>query len=539
MKKLLAALCLFLLLLCGCSHEEAPETGITTVYLYTANVVKMQAENSVFTIDPAFVSTDNELFLARLIFSGLVKESNDGIIGDLAAKWRLSEDKLTYTFTLKDNLCFSDGTPLTVKDIKFSWERALRITAPNAYLFENIVGADRILAEEARELEGFSILDEKTFSVKLNAPDDAFLHKLCNIGAVVLKESELLEHGTLFAAPSTMKKAYPLPSGTGPYRISEWLEDKQATLTANEHYYDAQPSTRRIEIAFNSTVTDALLKLDWGELDAVQNVLPSQIPYGINAEELAAINYNSHSFMSIIINPDWIDKNEETPLSGRETRLALMQLLDADILNGKVNENSALTQTGMTDYWYTLDTELRKMHDYSQKGDFKLSSKLKELPILCGPTQQEKATALAAAELLQTQGIKCNVFQLDYADLLPYMEQGKDFALLIYEYNDRGSDLHDFFRLFIQANIEHFFPITEGEELTSKQKNTNASHSVYRKLLTDSFNGNTQEEQTGFLKLEQELCRLGYLKTLWFNSDSFTYDPKIRNMNTKLSEILN
>jgi len=216
-----------------------------------------------------------------------------------------------------------------------------------------------------------------------------------------------------------------------------------------------------------------------------------------------------------------------------------MQLLDAEILNEKVNENSAITQTGMTDYWYTLDTELRKMHDYSQEGEFKLNPELKQLPILCGPGQKEKATALAASEILSQQGIKCNVFQLDYKDLLPYLEQGKDFAILIYEYSNKGSDLNDFFRLFIQPHMYRFFPITEGDDLTTKQKFTNESNSAYHDLLTDNMNAAKQEQQAAFLQLEQEFCRQGYLKTLWFNSNSFTYDPEIRNMYTKLSEILN
>src|SRR5205807_1820423 len=86
-----------------------------------------QAANSDFvSLDPGLIQYSDGNYIARTIFSGLVALNSKGEVADqLAASHQISSDGLTYTFTLRDNLKFSDGTPVTAQDIVYSLNRTL------------------------------------------------------------------------------------------------------------------------------------------------------------------------------------------------------------------------------------------------------------------------------------------------------------------------------------------------------------------------------------------------------------------------------
>ncbi|MFW5677077.1 MAG: peptide ABC transporter substrate-binding protein, partial [Acetivibrio ethanolgignens] len=143
------------------------------------------------TIDPALNSAVDGGTLIDHAFEGLMRLSKDGVTYEegLTEKYEISEDQLTYTFTLRDGLKWSDGSDLTANDFVYSWNRAIapETAADYAYMFECIEGyADGKL--------NITAVDDKTFEVKLIAITPYFL-ELCAFPAYLPVQQAAVEAG--------------------------------------------------------------------------------------------------------------------------------------------------------------------------------------------------------------------------------------------------------------------------------------------------------------------------------------------------------
>ena len=197
--------------------------------------------------DPAVYFADNG-FLYAEVFSGLTRPSRavtDDIELDLASTYSI-DDGLTYTFTLRDGLKFSDGSPVTSGDVKWSWERALSPETESAHASEIlgiILGAEELASGRSTELAGFKTVDSSTFVVELERRHADFLWLLTHPVAGVLKESNAVTWATTvnWASGSFLPDFLELPVGTGPFRVTalDLLADKVA-LEPNPHYWDTE-----------------------------------------------------------------------------------------------------------------------------------------------------------------------------------------------------------------------------------------------------------------------------------------------------------
>ncbi|MBQ6120781.1 MAG: peptide ABC transporter substrate-binding protein, partial [Clostridia bacterium] len=117
-------------------------------------------------LDPALNSSVDGACLAIASFGGLYTYDAEGNLKpDFATGYEMSEDGLTYTFTMRDGLKWSDGSDLTAKDFEYSWKRAAdpQTAADYSYMFNGIKGYPDNLAVTASE-------DGKTLTVELDAP---------------------------------------------------------------------------------------------------------------------------------------------------------------------------------------------------------------------------------------------------------------------------------------------------------------------------------------------------------------------------------
>ncbi|HET8913236.1 MAG TPA: ABC transporter substrate-binding protein, partial [Ktedonobacteraceae bacterium] len=177
-----ALICLSAMLLAACGGSS------------TVSTQKAPASQQIFrwpefvsdiaSFDPA-LSTDNPSIQAiNMSFTGLVQlDNNLKVKPQLAQSYSQSADGLSYTFTLKPNLKFADGTPLTSKDVAYSIDRALQpatksLTAP-AYL-NLIKDSDKLIAGKIKTIIGDSIKtpDDNTVIITLNKKAAYFLDAL-------------------------------------------------------------------------------------------------------------------------------------------------------------------------------------------------------------------------------------------------------------------------------------------------------------------------------------------------------------------------
>lgn len=203
------------------------------------------AMQPIVQIDPAFISTDPEVFVANHVYDYLVDVTPENTIAPrLAVAWDVSEDGLTYIFTLTGEVAFHDGSPFSAEDVVWTFNR-LRdpyLGMPTADLYRNIAG---IAATGDLEV---------TFT--LNEPNPFFLFDLSDNHALVLK-ADTTDAGARF-------------NGTGPFTVTSYSPEDRLTMVANENYFvEDQPKLAGLEIIFFSDQTAQVEALRGGQVDLV------------------------------------------------------------------------------------------------------------------------------------------------------------------------------------------------------------------------------------------------------------------------------
>ena len=207
-------LTIFLTCLCACSDH----TGNLTAYC--------QTDQSVQTLDPQLVSTKTEQTVIYNCFDGLMRyDANGQIIAGAADQYTVSDDGKTYTFTLRENLVWSDGeTPVTAADFKYGLTRAVlpETQAPFASLLFSIENAEEIYSgDQSPDTLGVQAPNEQTIVIQLTRPDYNFLYTLAHPVAAPCNEAFFL----------STKGKYGLDDDSllcnGAFYLSQWNTENQ------------------------------------------------------------------------------------------------------------------------------------------------------------------------------------------------------------------------------------------------------------------------------------------------------------------------
>jgi len=183
----------------------------------------------------------------------------------LAESWEISEDGTTFTFSLNQDATWSDGTPITATDAKFSFDRLATATASTSHaLFSNVVGYQDNADGVTDGLDGFRALDDHTFEVELSSPNVGFLATLTQQSMFVLPSHilgdiplEELAGNEFFLAPSVTGGAYTFEE----FRVDQFLE-----LRANPDFFLGVPGVETL-ILRQLTSDVAAAQLGTGEID--------------------------------------------------------------------------------------------------------------------------------------------------------------------------------------------------------------------------------------------------------------------------------
>ncbi len=212
--------------------------------------------------DPALFSPSSRIEqLFGEIYSGLMRltdDPNDALRTDLAERYTVL-DGVKYEFVLKRDLKFSDGSPVTASDFKWSWERALKPSSGSRHaeeVFGLIVGSSAVLAGETEDLTGVKAVDDRTLLVTLSEPSAVFPFLMADPVAAVLKRENVQNWGIDFADQFRLRAASEpvatefeeLPAGTGPFKMVLFdFERAKLVLARNDLYHEGAPYLDGIE----------------------------------------------------------------------------------------------------------------------------------------------------------------------------------------------------------------------------------------------------------------------------------------------------
>ncbi len=229
------------------------------------------------TIDPALNSAVDGATMTAHLFSGLAKWEQDAsgklILAPDAAtelvEGVMNDDgTVTYTYTLRDGLSWSDGKPVTAGDFEFAWKRAAsaELGADYGYMYEVVQG----YGTENKDDLAVKALDEKTLEVTL-ANTVAYWNELLAFPAYFPVREDVVADEGWATDPSTYVC-------NGPYTITGWDHNSVITLTKNEHYVDADKVTmNEIKFYLSDDANNMLTNFENGSWQLIDDVPTNEI----------------------------------------------------------------------------------------------------------------------------------------------------------------------------------------------------------------------------------------------------------------------
>ena len=238
------------------------------------DVLKINLASEPAKVDPALNSSVDGACLAVNMFEGLYTYDKDGNLQPaLAENTEISEDGMTYTFTLRDGLKWSDGTDLTAKDFEYAWKRAAapETAADYGYMFDAIAknddGALDVVASE----------DGKTLTVKLVAPCAYFLDLAAFPAYLPVPQAQV----EAAAGWETNPGAWAAEAGfvtNGAYTMTAWKHEESMVLTKNDNYWRADEVTiPEIDLMLSADDTAIFSAYNSGDLDFADTVPTNEI----------------------------------------------------------------------------------------------------------------------------------------------------------------------------------------------------------------------------------------------------------------------
>ena len=249
--------------------------------------ITFNLEDAIRDLDSATTTDSVSTDVLLNVMSGLYRlDANTRPVPDLAESVKISEDQLTYTFTLRDGIKWTNGDPVTANDFEYAWKRVLNpdTGAQYAYIITTFVkGADAYnTGEGSADDVAVKATDDKTLEVELVAPSPFWLGLTSFFTYLPQNQKFVEEQGEDYAL-STEALIF-----NGPYVLTSFKPTEGATMAKNEDYWNkANVPIEKVEGKIVKELDTAVNLYESGELD-VQSIegeyvdeyrtLPSTIP---------------------------------------------------------------------------------------------------------------------------------------------------------------------------------------------------------------------------------------------------------------------
>ena len=267
--------------------------------------IRMALSNEPSNLDPHINAGTSARTVRLLVYRGLFNYDEQGVASpELVENYVISDDGLTYTFTLRDAV-FQNGDPVTAEDVKFSLERILN--PETGATFANLLS----------NISEITVVDEKTIALTLKIVLAPFIDYLALPKSAIVSKSWTEEHdGDLSGNPM----------GAGPYRLVEYSEGQRIVLEKFDDFYNADNVvTQQIIFEFYADGTSRVNALLSGETDIIEYV-PWKDVSQISSSSDYQILGGTGPFMGLIFNTTF------EPFSDPKVRQAVAYAIDRSVV---------------------------------------------------------------------------------------------------------------------------------------------------------------------------------------------------------------
>ena len=296
----LSLLTLFSIGLAGCGDDSSNNLTNTLIY-------SRQGESDV--LDPIQAETGETAKVLVNIFETLVTydEKALDVVPCLATKWSVSDDGLAWTFTLRKNVQFHDGTQFDAAAVIFSFERLIRDEHPGSFTnikpyINSFKVIDRLESNDSHEVVFY-----------LKHKDSIFLQNLCMFAANIVSPTAVLKYKAQFGVH---------PVGTGPFKFDRWKRDEELSLVAFNNYWDGRSKLDHLIFVPDKEAQTRKKQLLKGVYHIADNLPPDVVDELANDPSLTTQQYEGVNVGFITI------QNEKPPLDNPLVRQAIWHAID-------------------------------------------------------------------------------------------------------------------------------------------------------------------------------------------------------------------
>ncbi len=346
------------------------------------------------------------------IFEGLTRFMGDGsVVPGLAESWEISDDGLTYTFTLQSGVKFHDGTDMDAEDVKFSLDRARAEDSANAQkaLFGGITDV--------------SVVDPLTVKVTLSEANGNFLFNMAWGDAVIV-------------APESIENIKTDPVGTGAFKFAGWVQGDKIDIVRNAEYWGTPAILESATFKFISDPTAAFAAVMAEDVDVFAGFpAPENLPQFEADPRFQVLIGSTEGETILAIN------NKQPPFDDVKVRKALAHAID----------RQAIIDGAMFGYGTPIGTHFAPHNpayvDLTANSayDPELSKKLlaeagfpdgfETTLHLPPPSYARRGGEIIAAQLAEV-GIRAEIINVEWAQWLETVFRGKNFGLTIVSHTE-------------------------------------------------------------------------------------------------------
>ena len=323
----------------GSTATSGSAAGSTAGGVNTAGFTVQYGSNPE-TLDPALNSAIDASNTIITIFEPLllINENNE-VIGGQAESWEASEDGLTWTFTMRDGLKWSDGTDLNAKDFEYSFKRMANPDTAAPYAETCLGMIDGFDAAQAGDPDALNVKasdDGKTLTIVLSYPCSYF-DKMAAFAAM-----SPVQQATVEANGDSWCTSADTFVSNGPYMITDWTPSERIVLSKNPNYVGGWDSSKIV----SDTITLLLLEdssasfaaYNSGEAVLIKDVPTDEIPSLTKAED------GGDFYVDTILGTYYISLNDQKePFTDAKVRKALSLAIDRDYVANTIMQGTYTT----------------------------------------------------------------------------------------------------------------------------------------------------------------------------------------------------
>ncbi|MES2906732.1 MAG: peptide ABC transporter substrate-binding protein [Pseudomonadota bacterium] len=369
------------------------------------------------TLDPHKVSLIQEANIAYDLFEGLVTyDVKSDLIPGVAESWTISPDGKTYTFKLRENAKWSDGSALTADDFVYAWQRVANPKTGSYYasmLFPVKNGEAIAKGTMQPDALGVRAVDAHTFEVTLNNATPYFMETLAYPATYPVPKAVVEKLGPEWVKPNNMVS-------NGAFILKDFIPKDKVQLVKNPNYRDA-PSVAFDELNYMSLEdrATAMKRFEAGEIDSYDDVPAEQLDHvkqTIGDQFLTGPYLGTYYF--------WF-KNDKKPFDNAKLRRAISLMVDREyiadkIWGGTMVAGYSLVPPGIKGY-EPVEADFKNMTAIEREDEAKKlmaelghgPDKPLKLELRFNTSENHRNTAVAVTDMLKPFGIEASLLNAD------------------------------------------------------------------------------------------------------------------------------